>query len=68
MRPFDQGDIDRWHDDTLALFERRCQQCDGGGEVHWNPSPINDPQCEEAATCPRCDGEGTEPKEEHDGR
>ncbi len=47
---------------------RQCTRCDGGGEVYWNPSPINDPQLEEAATCPRCDGEGTEPEEEHDGR
>jgi hypothetical protein len=40
---------------------RTCQQCYGGGEVHWNPSPFNDPQCDESATCPRCDGEGVEP-------
>ncbi len=44
----------------------RCPRCDGGGEVHWNPSPIGDPQCEESATCPRCGGDGTEPEEEHD--
>jgi hypothetical protein len=47
---------------------RTCTKCDGGGEVHWNPSPINDPQLEQSATCPRCDGKGTEPEEDHDGR
>jgi hypothetical protein len=35
-----------------------CPRCDGGGEVTWNPSPINDPQCVETATCPRCEGTG----------
>jgi DnaJ-class molecular chaperone len=51
-----------------------CQQCDGGGEIAWNPSHIGDPQCVETATCPRCDGSGAEPdeqattEEEHDGR
>ena len=35
-----------------------CPDCDGGGEVHWNPSPINDPQCVETARCPTCRGDG----------
>jgi len=43
-----------------GLERRTCPQCDGGGEVTWNPSPINDPQCDKTATCPRCDGSGLE--------
>ena len=39
---------------------RSCLQCDGGGEVAWNPSHIGDPQLERTATCPRCGGEGVE--------
>jgi hypothetical protein len=44
-----------------ALHPHTCPRCGGGGEVHWNPSPINDPQLEQSATCPRCDGSGIEP-------
>lgn len=29
-------------------------RCGGSGEVAWNPSPINDPQCEQTAPCPGC--------------
>jgi len=35
-----------------------CPDCDGGGEVAWNPSPINDPQDVETERCPTCRGEG----------
>jgi DnaJ-class molecular chaperone len=35
-----------------------CPRCGGGGEVTWNPSVRNDPQCEESATCPVCRGHG----------
>ncbi len=42
----------------MATERAVCTQCDGGGEVTWNPSPINDPQCVETATCTRCDGRG----------
>jgi len=38
-----------------------CPQCDGGGEVAWNPSSIGDPQDVMTARCPRCEGEGREP-------
>ena len=41
-----------------------CTQCDGGGEVTWNPSHIGDPQDVMTARCPTCLGEGeveTEP-------
>lgn len=45
---------------------RECPQCHGSGEVHGfgyatNPFSgvqVNDPQMEESAPCPRCDGEG----------
>lgn len=35
-----------------------CPMCHGSGEVHDNPSPIRDPQCEVSGTCPLCYGEG----------
>ncbi len=41
-----------------------CPQCDGGGEVAWNPSLDDDPQCVETGTCPRCEGAGREPSAE----
>jgi hypothetical protein len=31
-----------------------CPECDGGGEVTWNPSPIGDPQDVMTARCPTC--------------
>ena len=46
---------------TSAGLTCTCQQCDGGGEVHWNPSHVNDPQDVMTARCPRCRGEGVEP-------
>lgn len=35
-----------------------CPECEGSGEVHWNPSRIGDPQCVESANCPTCRGYG----------
>jgi hypothetical protein len=40
---------------------RSCLQCGDSGEIHWNPSHIGDPQLEQSAPCPRCDGSATEP-------
>jgi hypothetical protein len=35
-----------------------CPRCHGSGEIGWNDSPINDPQCAQEATCNVCHGEG----------
>jgi DnaJ-class molecular chaperone len=35
-----------------------CPRCDGSGEIGFNPSPINDPQCADSAPCNVCHGEG----------
>ncbi len=35
-----------------------CPECGGSGEVHDNPSPINDPQCVRDFPCPTCYMEG----------
>lgn len=34
-----------------------CPRCHGSGEVHSNPSPINDPQCVVDHVCPACHGD-----------
>lgn len=38
---------------------RTCPRCHGAGEVSWNPSRSNDPQCVETARCAHCGGEGS---------
>ncbi len=35
-----------------------CPECKGSGEVHDNPSPIDDPQCVRDFPCPACHMEG----------
>lgn len=35
-----------------------CPRCHGSGEIGWNDSPVNDPQCAQEATCNVCHGEG----------
>ena len=42
-----------------------CPLCHGAGEVGFNKSRNNDPQCDDSATCPTCHGEGVI---ENDGR
>lgn len=40
-------------------FDRpECPRCHGSGEIGFNNSPINDPQCAEEAICNVCHGEG----------
>lgn len=35
-----------------------CPECEGSGEIHWNPSKRNDPQFVEDGPCPTCSGTG----------
>lgn len=42
---------------TARLID--CPRCHGNGEIQFNPSRINDPQCVDNAACPDCHGEGT---------
>ena len=36
-----------------------CEACGGEGWITFNPSPINDPQCEEQGRCADCGGDGS---------
>lgn len=40
--------------------ERECPDCDGDGEICFNPSPSYpaDPQLDQSARCHRCNGKG----------
>lgn len=42
----------------LHSGQLECPRCHGDGEVGFNPSPVNDPQCEDTALCPDCHGSG----------
>ena len=42
---------------TVALID--CPYCRGEGEIAYNPSWNNDPQCETSDRCPTCHGAGT---------
>lgn len=49
--------------DTAALVllhpeQLTCPNCHGDGEIPFNPSSNNDPQCEDSARCPDCNGDG----------
>jgi hypothetical protein len=46
----------------LILGTDACEECDGSGEVHWNPSRNNDPQCERDEACGHCGGSGVKPR------
>jgi DnaJ-class molecular chaperone len=35
-----------------------CATCNGAGEVRFNPSRNSDPQADDYAPCPDCDGTG----------
>jgi DnaJ-class molecular chaperone len=60
---------DPWtiHEDYRRLVERVaidvCARCGGSGEIHFNRTgrsdPHRDPQWDDSATCPDCDGTGT---------
>lgn len=42
----------------LPAVAEDCPDCDGAGEITFNPSPVKDPQCEDSARCGRCHGHG----------
>lgn len=43
---------------TRTAHTRTCTECEGSGELTYNPSHYGDPQCEVEETCDACNGDG----------